>query len=140
MDDFDIDKFLNENFDKIEKKEKKAKEKKLNSVVSKYNPNTNNKTELNANKSLNINNVIINTNIDQPMQVEKLQFNFENTIDNQIYEGLNINPSNITKNVKENKMNNNLNDVLLPLFPNEKVYKNEFNSEKIFLLDKFIDK
>lgn len=44
-----------------------------------------------------------------------------------------------SKNIqKEN--NEKLSDILLPLFPNEKVFYSEFNSDKIFLLDKFIAK
>ena len=40
-------------------------------------------------------------------------------------------------NLPENK-NNNLNEFLIKFFPNEKVFENEYTSEKVFVLDKFI--
>ena len=40
-------------------------------------------------------------------------------------------------NLSENK-NNNLNEILIKLFPIKKVFENEYTSEKIVVLDKFI--
>ena len=66
------------------------------------------------------------------MEIEKERTDnlFSNLIDKNIYNTLNI-------NLPENK-NNNLNEFLKELFPNEKVFENEYISEKVFVLDKFI--
>ena len=66
------------------------------------------------------------------MEIEKERTDnlFSNIIDKNIYNTLNI-------NLPENK-NNNLNEFLKELFPNEKVFENEYTSEKVFVLDKFI--
>ena len=53
------------------------------------------------------------------------------TIDSKIYEGIKLN------SIKDPK-NQSIEDVLKPLFPNEKVYQKEFTSDKSFVLDKFI--
>jgi ribonuclease P protein subunit POP4 len=51
----------------------------------------------------------------------------DNVIDNQIYNKMNIDGP-----------NPNIENLLEPLFPNQKVFKAEFTSDKIFQLDKFI--
>ena len=56
---------------------------------------------------------------------------FTHTIDSKIYEGIKLN------SIKDPK-NQSIEDVLKPLFPNEKVYQKEFTSDKSFVLDKFI--
>lgn len=80
--------------------------------------------------------------------IKNFKYNYDNNldiIDNDIYQSIN----NIVKteskilintNTKKGDKDDKINDILLPLFPNEKVFYNEFNSEKIFLLDKFIAK
>ena len=64
------------------------------------------------------------------MEVERTDNLFSNIIDKNIYNTLNI-------NLPENKYNN-LTEFLKELFPNEKVFENEYTSEKVFVLDKFI--
>ncbi len=66
------------------------------------------------------------------MEIEKERTDklYSNIIDKKIYNTLNI-------NLPENK-NNNLNEFLIKFFPNEKVFENEYTSEKVFVLDKFI--
>ena len=66
------------------------------------------------------------------MEIEKERTDnvYSNIIDKNIYNTLNI-------NLPENK-NNNLNEILIKLFPIEKVFENEYTSEKIVVLDKFI--
>lgn len=80
--------------------------------------------------------------------IKNFKYNYDNNldiIDNDIYQSINnvaktdIKNLNIN-NAKRIQKEENINDILLPLFPNEKVFYNEFNSEKIFLLDKFIAK
>ncbi len=66
-------------------------------------------------------------------------------IDNDIYQsisnvGKNENKSLYTGPAMKGQKDDKISEILLPLFPNEKVFYNEFNSEKIFLLDKFIAK
>jgi len=88
--------------------------------------------------------------------IKNFKYNYDNNvdiIDNDVYQNINIfssklestqNNTNISnKNNSKNKNDKEdikINDILLPLFPNEKVFYSEFNSEKIFLLDKFISK
>lgn len=61
--------------------------------------------------------------------VEKdVKVNLQNVINDNIYTEIN----------KESKEKININDVLMPMFPNEKVFQKEFTSDKIFLLDKYI--
>ena len=66
------------------------------------------------------------------MEIEKERTDnvCSNIIDENVYNTLNI-------NLPENK-NNNLNEFLIKFFPNEKVFENEYTSEKVFVLDKFI--
>ena len=66
------------------------------------------------------------------MEIEKERTDnlYSNIIDKNIYNTLNI-------NLPENK-NNNLNEFLIKFFPNEKIFENEYTSEKVFVLDKFI--
>ena len=67
------------------------------------------------------------------MDIEERTDNlFKNKIDNKIYSALNMNS--IEKYNKQKK-----DDLLKPLFPNENIYKNEFNEDKVFILDKYID-
>lgn len=56
---------------------------------------------------------------------------FSNTIDSKIYERVNL-------NTFKDPNNKSIEDVLKPLFPNEKVFQQEFTSDKVFVLDKFI--
>lgn len=56
---------------------------------------------------------------------------FSNTIDSKIYERINL-------NTLKDPNNKSIEDVLKPLFPNEKVFQKEFTSDKVFVLDKFI--
>jgi ribonuclease P protein subunit POP4 len=128
-DDFDIDKFLNESFAKIEKKMDK-KPKKIEKIVNRY-------AEANLKDNQN------NQNSENPTLNLKFRiqdYNFEKVISNKIYEEL---PLPLSTHIPTNILNSNvrLETVLKPLFPNEKVYESEFkNQEKSFILDQFIGK
>ena len=52
---------------------------------------------------------------------------FNNTIDATVYDQLNIN----------NNINTTVDNVIKPMFPNDTVFNNEFNADKVFVLDKF---
>jgi RNase P/RNase MRP subunit p29 len=111
--DFDVDKFLDA-IVKVEKKVKGGNKKKLNNVVNKYAEKK--CTEIGKNFT---------------------DCEFTNIIDNKIYEGgMTIEKSEGGQASATPTVEN----ILKPLFPNEKVFKNEFTPDKIFLLDKFIGK
>jgi len=89
-----------------------------------------------------------NKEIDYLNQIKNFNYNYDNNIDiidNDIYQSLNIIKKSENKKIsslhnKNAEKEESLKDILLPLFPNEKVFYSEFNSDKIFLLDKFISK
>ena len=67
------------------------------------------------------------------MDIEERKDNlFENIINNKIYSSLNMNSI-------EKFNNKNIDDILKPLFPNDNIYNKEYNQDKIFVLDKYID-
>lgn len=127
-DDFDIDKFLNESFSKIEQKlDKKNTTKKLDKVLKKHNKDDDERkskcTTLSA--KFNIHN-----------------FNFDKVIDNRILQEMGIQsdrnkPSNTNK--KSTASTVNTEQLLKPLFPSDKVFEKEFqNSDKNFILDRYV--
>lgn len=124
-DDFDIDKFLSESFKKVEKKIE-SKSKKAEKLINKYNKVENATMSIEEEKIRN-----------QTLNVTKIpkfslnDYNFENVINTKIFEELSL-PNLKGENLK-------LENILKPLFPNDKVYENEFkNADKNFILDKFI--
>lgn len=120
MNDFDIDAFLSANFSKIEQKEQnKTKHKTHNKTQNKHQNKTDNKEVHKMSPS-----------VQEPTSSVMIDIHMDNVIDNQIYDSLSI-----TNNLQPNNVNN----ILLPLFPNDKVYNAEFvNSDKTLLLDKFV--
>jgi len=87
--------------------------------------------------------------IDYINLIKNFKYNYDynlDIIDNDVYQSINNIAKSDSKNFitaansKKMEKDDKLSDILLPLFPNEKVFYNEFNSEKIFLLDKFIAK
>jgi RNase P/RNase MRP subunit p29 len=106
---------------------------------------------LNNNPIITKNENSISKEIECQNIIKNFKYNYDDKldiIDNDIYQDINIftsksqNKSN-NKNISKEKRDKDeikLNDILLPLFPNEKVFYSEFNSDKIFLLDKFIAK
>lgn len=86
--------------------------------------------------------------IDYLNAIKNFKYSYDNNldiIDNDVYQSINnIGKTEIkslnNSNAKKGENDYKINDILLHLFPNEKVFYNEFNSEKIFLLDKFIAK
>jgi RNase P/RNase MRP subunit p29 len=125
-DDFDIDKFLSESFKNVEKKIQN-KSKKVEKLINKYN---------------NIENVTLSLKEEEKLSNQKVNlpsipkfslndYNFENVINTKVFEELNL-PNLKGENIK-------LENILKPLFPNDKVYENEFKSaDKNFILDRFI--
>jgi RNase P/RNase MRP subunit p29 len=77
-------------------------------------------------------------------KIKEFKFDYNknyDVIDNDIYQIIPINNLDKNKQIKNKEdKEENLNNILLPLFPNEKVFYSEFTNEKIFLLDKFISK
>lgn len=124
-DDFDIDKFLSESFKKVEKKIE-SKSKKAEKLINKYN-----KLE-NATMSIEVEKIRNQTlNVTKIPKFSLNDYNFENVINTKIFEELSL-PNLKGENLK-------LENILKPLFPNDKVYENEFkNADKNFILDKFI--
>jgi RNase P/RNase MRP subunit p29 len=119
MADFNIEEFLNAKFKKLEKKNESA--------TNKVKPSD---TATKSAKNNNVNIVSKNKNKEEKMDID--DYVFENNIDDQIYNKFNTTGS-ASKSDKTS-----LASILQPLFPNEKVYLNEFTSDKTFLLDKFI--
>ena len=114
----DIDKFLNENFSKLEKK----MEAKKNKTISK----------ITANLNMNVSNI---------HHKKEIKFNFDNTLGSEIYTSINfasnsLGGTNISN--KEDKIPP-IAKTLKELFPSDKVFENEYN-DKLFLLDSFISK
>jgi ribonuclease P protein subunit POP4 len=131
-DDFDIDKFLNESFAKIEKKMDK-KPKKIEKIVNKYS-NEGKHIDQNYNQS----DILSGLSNKETLKFNINDFNFEKIISSRIYEEL---PLALPLNFNIANSNVKLETVLKPLFPNEKVYESEFkNQEKNFILDQFIGK
>lgn len=97
----------------------------LNESFKKYSDKTKAKPKISSNQIPQSNNTIINpltlqTNPDQVLN---------NLIDNTIYDKLNIASLNDNMDIET---------IIKPLFPNDKVYTNEFIPDKVFILEKFI--
>ena len=127
-DDFDIDKFLSDSFAVIEKKITKNKKdpptlKKVDKFLNKF--STDEPKPKDPIKQ------IYNLNISD--------YNFDKMIDNRIYQEIGFNEIKTKPHINKKEDKVDLENLLKPLFPNEKVYQTEFkNSDKAFLLDRFI--
>ena len=128
MESFDIDAFLSKTFKEMEKKEK-SKEKKKNikdkNIISDKKQEKEDNND-NVNKD---NNKMIIENIDK----EKINIFNENKIDMKIYNKINLEETKTEKNIQ-------INNLIKPLFPNEEVFQKEFTNDKVYLIDKFINR
>ena len=122
MESFDIDAFLSKTFKDMESKEKSKKkskpEKKPTPMIIEQDNNIN-----------NINNKITIQNIPK----EKIEIFNENKIDMKIYSKINLDEIKSEKNIQTKNL-------IKPLFPNDEVFEKEFTPDKIYLIDKFINR
>mgnify|MGYP002627385698 FL=1 len=126
MKSFDIDAFLSQTFKDMEEKEKskeKTKKTKTKNITQK---NIQEKKDDNNN---NNNNKMIIENIPK----EKISLFNDNKIDMKIYNKINLEETKTEKNIQ-------INNLIKPLFPNDEVFKKEFTPDKMYLLDKYINK
>lgn len=144
----DIDDFLNKTFSHLEKTEKKQLLNKKTEYRRRYSSltsieaNINTKSELNLNKNSSL-------ELREEKREYKLQSNFINVItQDNLYSSIQNHANNIClnkekelKDAKKTKVINesSVKSILSPFFPSEKIYSNEINDNKSFLLDKFIN-
>jgi len=127
MESFDIDAFLSQTFKDMEEKEK-SKEKKKKAKNKKIIQENKNDKQEKDNNIINNNKMIIE-NIDK----EKINIFNENKIDMKIYNKINLEETQTEKNLQ-------IKNIIKPLFPNDDVFQKEFTSDKVYLIDKFINR
>ena len=125
MESFDIDAFLSKTFKDMESKEKE-KSKKKQKPEKKTIPMI---IEKDNNNNTDIKNKIIIQNIPK----EKIDIFNENKIDMKIYSKINLDEIKTEKNIQTKNL-------IKPLFPNDEVFEKEFTPDKIYLIDKFINR
>ena len=126
MESFDIDAFLSKTFKDMESKEKsKEKSKKKSKPEKKTTP-------MIIEKDNNINNINNKITI-QNIPKEKIEIFNENKIDMKIYSKINLDEIKSEKNIQTKNL-------IKPLFPNDEVFEKEFTPDKIYLIDKFINR
>ena len=126
MKSFDIDAFLSQTFKDMEEKEKskeKTKKTKTKNITQK---NIQEKKDDNNNSN---NNKMIIENIPK----EKISLFNDNKIDMKVYNKINLEETKTEKNIQ-------INNLIKPLFPSDEVFKKEFTQDKMYLLDKYINK
>ena len=123
MESFDIDAFLSQTFKDMEEKEKSKEKKKKAKNKKIIQENKNDKQEKDNN------NKMIIENIDK----EKINIFNENKIDMKIYNKINLEETQTEKNLQ-------IKNIIKPLFPNDDVFQKEFTSDKVYLIDKFINR
>ena len=126
MKSFDIDAFLSQTFKDMEEKEKskeKTKKTKTKNITQK---NIQEKKDDNNNSN---NNKMIIENIPK----EKISLFNDNKIDMKVYNKINLEETKTEKNIQ-------INNLIKPLFPSDEVFKKEFTPDKMYLLDKYINK
>ena len=128
MESFDIDAFLSQTFKDMEEKEKSKEKKKKAKNKKIIQENKNDKQEKDNNINNNNNKMIIE-NIDK----EKINIFNENKIDMKIYNKINLEETQTEKNLQ-------IKNIIKPLFPNDDVFQKEFTSDKVYLIDKFINR
>lgn len=132
MDNFDIDAFISQSFQKLEEKEKNKEKKKKGKSEKQKAENTSQiipkEEKVDKNLEENKNKMIIE-NLDK----EKVDIFNDNKIDMRVYSKLNIDETKDAKNIQTKHL-------IKPLFPNEEVFEKEFTSEKAYIIDKFIKK
>ena len=126
MESFDIDAFLSKTFKDMEEKEKtkekKNKIKQKNITIQKVKDKENDKDKEKDNK-------MIIENIDK----EKVSIFNDNKIDMKIYNKINLDETKTEKNIQTKNL-------IKPLFPNDEVFQKEFTPDKVYLIDKFINR
>lgn len=126
MESFDIDAFLSQTFKDMEEKEKtkekKNKIKQKNITIQKVKDKENDKDKEKDNK-------MIIENIDK----EKVSIFNDNKIDMKIYNKINLDETKTEKNIQTKNL-------IKPLFPNDEVFQKEFTPDKVYLIDKFINR
>jgi len=126
MESFDIDAFLSQTFKDMEEKEKtkekKNKIKQKNITIQKVIYKENDKDKEKDNK-------MIIENIDK----EKVSIFNDNKIDMKIYNKINLDETKTEKNIQTKNL-------IKPLFPNDEVFQKEFTPDKVYLIDKFINR
>ena len=124
MESFDIDAFLSKTFKDMESKEKEKSKKK-----SKQQKTTTPMIIEKDDNYIKSNNKIIIQNIPK----EKINTFNENKIDMKIYSKINLDEIKDEKNIQTKNL-------IKPLFPNDEVFEKEFTPDKIYLIDKFINR
>ena len=124
MESFDIDAFLSKTFKDMESKEKEKSKKK-----SKQQKTTTPMIIEKDDNYIKSNNKIIIQNIPK----EKINTFNENKIDMKIYSKINLDEIKEEKNIQTKNL-------IKPLFPNDEVFEKEFTPDKIYLIDKFINR
>ena len=126
MESFDIDAFLSQTFKDMEEKEKtkekKNKIKQKNITIQKVKDKENDKDKEKDNK-------MIIENIDK----EKVSIFNDNKIDMKIYNKINLDEIKTEKNIQTKNL-------IKPLFPNDEVFQKEFTPDKVYLIDKFLNR
>jgi ribonuclease P protein subunit POP4 len=123
MDSFDIDAFISQSFKKLEEKEKskdksKNKKKKTENIPKNIEQDNSKKDDK-----------MVIENIDK----EKINIFNDTKIDMRIYNQINLEETKDAKNIQTKHL-------IKPLFPNEEVFEKEFTSDKVYTIDKFINK
>ncbi len=136
MESFDIDEFLNHSFKNLEQREKSKKKEKKGGII-KTEQKLQKKEEKDGKeeqKDFNINNdrkkdkkIII-----EGIQEKKINIYNDNKIDMKIYCKMDIEETKNTKNISTK-------DFIKPLFPNEEIFEKEYTSDKVYIIDKFIN-
>ena len=124
MESFDIDAFLSKTLKDMESKEKEKSKKKSRQQKT----TTPMIIEKDDNNIKNNNKIII-----QNIPKEKINTFNENKIDMKIYSKINLDEIKDEKNIQTKNL-------IKPLFPNDEVFEKEFTPDKIYLIDKFINR
>ena len=126
MESFDIDAFLSKTFKDMESKEKSKEKSKKKSKPEKK------PTPIIIEQDNNINNINNKITI-QNIPKEKIEIFNENKIDMKIYSKINLDEIKSEKNIQTKNL-------IKPLFPNDEVFEKEFTPDKIYLIDRFINR
>ena len=127
MESFDIDAFTSKSFKKLEEKEKsKEKKEKIKKKKNEKTSENNLKEDTNINKTQDDKMIIDNIN------KEKINIFNDNKIDMRVYNKINLEETKDAKNIQTKHL-------IKPLFPNEEVFEKEFTSNKVYIIDKYIN-
>ena len=123
MKSFDIDAFLSQTFKDIEDKEKSSGKNKKNK----------NKNIMNIQESKKEDNPKENKMTIDNINSGKIDIFNDNKIDMNIYNKISLESIKNEKNIQ-------LQNLIKPMFPNDEVYQKEFTPDKIYIIDKFINR